>query len=87
MTREEMTESIFGALRDTWKYQDETGSVRDLAHLGGILRGGCSAFLAGEFDPARDGVSLGLAFLSLAREALLAGQYAAIINDAAQGEA
>lgn len=87
VSREEMSEMIFRAMRDTWKHQDEVGSVQGAAHLDSILRGGCREFLAGRFDPARDGVSLGLAFLSLAREALLAGEFVAIISDAGRGEA
>ncbi len=87
MTRAQQTEMILRALESTWKQQDETGVVRDAEHLQGILRGGCRQFLSGRFDPARDGVSLGLAFLSLAREALLDGGIADLISGEAVGQA
>jgi hypothetical protein len=87
LDRAAVSEMIFNALRATWQAQDDHGCVRDAAHLQGILRGGCAAFLTGDFDASTDGVSLGLAFLSLARDALLGGDFAAIINGTAQGEA
>lgn len=73
MTRVEVTEMLLVALRQTWQMQDDARLISDEAHLRDVLRGGCQAFLSGQFDDATDAISLGLAFLSLARHALLEG--------------
>lgn len=88
LDRAQKTAMILGALRKTWQQQEESSLVRNPEHLAGILRGGCEAYLAGDFDPAGDGLSLGLAFLTLARDAMLdGGEFEAIIARGAQGEA
>lgn len=69
--RAELSKVLLLALEATWKATDESGQILDPAMRLGVLRGGCRAFLDGEFDALGDAISLGLAFLTLARESLI----------------
>lgn len=88
LSRAEKTRMIWEALRKTWQAQDDSALVRDPAQLEDILRGGCEAFLAGDFDRYGDALSLGIAFLTLARDAMLdGGGFEDIFARGAEGQA
>lgn len=69
--RAHLTRVMLEALEATWRANDENGLLDDPTVRIGIIRGGCEALLSGQFDAMSDGVSLGLALLTLAREALI----------------
>jgi hypothetical protein len=69
--RAELTEALLRVLGKTWRANDQKGELDDPFHRIAVLRGGCESFLAGDFDAVMDAVSLGLAFLTLAREACI----------------
>lgn len=69
--RAELTRAMLKALELTWKVSDAKGDILDPTQRLDVLGGGCNAFLSGEFDPMGDGISLALAFLTHAREALI----------------
>lgn len=69
--REQLTRVMLEALEATWRANDENGLLDDPTERIGIICGGCEQFLSGQFDAMGDGVSLGLARLTLAREALI----------------
>lgn len=77
--RARLTEAMLSALAGTWRHQDELGLIEDPVHRINVLRGGCESFLAGDFDAMGDGLSLGLAFLSLAREAFILNGYDVVV--------
>lgn len=78
--RASITRTMLDALDKTWKASDDKGDILDPETRLGILRGGCNAFLSGDFDPMGDGVSLGLAFLTWAREVMILSGYELIIR-------
>lgn len=65
--RAALTEAILEAVGKTWRSQEGRGELSDPDHRLGVLRGGCEHFLAHGFDGG-GALSLGLAFLTLARE-------------------
>lgn len=83
--RAELTEKLLVVLGKTWRANDAAGQLSDPGLRMSILRGGCEQFLEGNFDIAMDSVSLGLAFLTLAREALILHGLDVLVKEEAQG--